>query len=535
MIKKTPSPAVSKFMSSLKERQEFTQPPHLIIQALAGTGKTSTLVEGLKVLAGQTPRFTPSEEQQAIWESMLLSKKAESFAFVAFNSSVAEELKSQVPSSCEAMTNHQLGNRAIKSAYGKLKLDTKGYRVLRQFCQVYGTSVEKILEDNRDMVSVVKNVFALCKLLLIDKLTPDLLEEICETYCFETDLEINQAILNCFDETLALAKTPEKDGWYDFNDMIWLPVVNDLPLTKYDLLLVDESQDLNACQQELVKRSGSRLILVGDEHQAIYGFAGADSSAMKHLRGELESSEQGCDVLSLTMTRRCGKAIVKEAQSFVPEYKAHESNPEGKISYMNFDTKDYRNFVVPGDRVICRLNAPLIGECFKLMKLGHKVHVLGRDLGKVLKKRIKLLMQGVQGLTSKQEIETLISKVREWSQAEIEKEEKRKKPREGILIMIQDREECLINFAINSSSIKDVLKRIDEVFDDSTSGGILLSTIHKVKGLESNRVFFIEPKGATVPHPMAKSKDQIAAENNLRYIAQTRAIRELVYVHHKNK
>lgn len=51
-------------------------PPHLIIEARAGTGKTTTLVEGLKVMRGVETAFTPSEQQRAIWDSLSLSRDA---------------------------------------------------------------------------------------------------------------------------------------------------------------------------------------------------------------------------------------------------------------------------------------------------------------------------------------------------------------------------------------------------------------------------------------------------------------------------
>jgi len=69
------------------------------------------------------------------------------------------------------------------------------------------------------------------------------------------------------------------------------------------------------------------------------------------------------------------------------------------------------------------------------------------------------------------------------------------------------------------------------VFTDSLDTvGIKLSSIHKAKGLEAHRVFFLRPKGGECPHPMAKTGWQRGQEQNLLYVAITRAIEELVYV-----
>jgi ATP-dependent exoDNAse (exonuclease V) beta subunit len=62
--------------------------------------------------------------------------------------------------------------------------------------------------------------------------------------------------------------------------MIYLPVALDLPMPKYDLLLIDEAQDLSKCQQALAKKAGRRLVFVGDPKQALYGFCGADSKSL---------------------------------------------------------------------------------------------------------------------------------------------------------------------------------------------------------------------------------------------------------------
>ena len=51
-------------------------PPHVVIEARAGTGKTTTLIEGLNLLKGKTVKITPSPQQQAVWDAMWLSEQA---------------------------------------------------------------------------------------------------------------------------------------------------------------------------------------------------------------------------------------------------------------------------------------------------------------------------------------------------------------------------------------------------------------------------------------------------------------------------
>jgi len=64
------------------------------------------------------------------------------------------------------------------------------------------------------------------------------------------------------------------------------------------------------------------------------------------------------------------------------------------------------------------------------------------------------------------------------------------------------------------------------IFTDDIQG-VVLSTIHKVKGLESDKVFIIRPDLMPMPH--AKGGWQLREEKNLEYVAITRARLELIY------
>ena len=78
---------------------------------------------------------------------------------------------------------------------------------------------------------------------------------------------------------------------------------------------------------------------------------------------------------------------------------------------------------------------------------------------------------------------------------------------------------------------EEIIGRIEEVFsDDRNGGGIKLSSIHRAKGLEADRVFFLKTEEAPCPHPLAKSKWQRDQELNLLYVGITRAKMELVWI-----
>ena len=57
---------------------------------------------------------------------------------------------------------------------------------------------------------------------------------------------------------------------------------------------------------------------------------------------------------------------------------------------------------------------------------------------------------------------------------------------------------------------------------------VLLSSIHRAKGLEAERVFLLFPD--TLPHPKATQEWAKAQEFNLKYVALTRAKKDLFFV-----
>ena len=506
-------------------------PPHLIVEARAGTGKTTTLIEGLKIVKGLGSNLTPSEQQAAVWQSMELSRNARSVCFVAFNRSIATELQERVPAGCMAMTMHSMGFKAVQGVFGRVAVNQ--YRVQDIISEIDGRDIREIRKFDMTVLKATEDLVGLCKMNLLEGSAEE-----CEKLASHYGVELNGSSTKVFalvPKVIERCKDVAKDRKIDFNDMVWLPVVLGLPVARYDLLLVDEAQDLNRCQQALAKSAGDRLILCGDPRQAIYGFAGADAESMPRMGRELAETDRGCQTLPLTVTRRCGKAIVAEANTIVPDFDAFETNSDGIImrglKYAEDEKEatdgaaqsNYRGYVEPGDMILCRVNAPLVSQCFKFLRAGKRANIQGRDIGQGLISTVKKL--------NADSLVDLISKLSDWLHNETTKENNKRNPSETRLIALQDRFDCLMAFTDDQKTVEEVITRIETIFTDERGGsGIKLSSIHKAKGLEARRVFFLTPKGAECPHPMAKSAWQREQEMNLRYVAITRAIETLVYV-----
>lgn len=531
------------------------RPPHVIVKARAGTGKTTTLVEGLKVVKGLTPSITPSEQQAAVWEQLTLSRGARTVCFCAFGNAVAAELRRKVPAGCDASTLHSMGYKAVRRAFPGLTGEPSKWKVQNVTAELLGLTVPRARKDKLVVLLAVDEIVEKVKQNLVPTDARDeqgaagvraALEWVCDHY----DIRLNDGKggPSVKDEVFALVpkvvercKDPAADGYIDFNDMVWLPVALGLPVSQYDLLLVDEAQDLNRAQQALARKAGKRLVLCGDPQQSIYGFAGADGESMPRMFRELGDTPEGCVELPLTVTRRCGKAIVAEAKRIVGDFEAHDGNGEGEVleakypvqrnsGYWNQGSRElpyeqtYLPMVQDRDLIVCRVTSILVSQCFRFLRAGRKANILGRKVGDSLVALVKDLKA--------ESAADLITKVGEWVVAEIKKENAKQHPSENRLILLQDKADCLVCFTEGAATVGQVIDKINSVFtDDENAPGVLLATIHKAKGLEARRVFFLRPHGGECPHPTAKSNWECEQEMNLLYVGITRAIDTLVFVY----
>src|SRR6516162_930404 len=68
---------------------------HCEISALAGTGKTSSMIQGMVNAKGGTPKFKPSPQQELIWDELSIHKDS-SIRMSAFNKDITLEAGAQI-------------------------------------------------------------------------------------------------------------------------------------------------------------------------------------------------------------------------------------------------------------------------------------------------------------------------------------------------------------------------------------------------------------------------------------------------------
>jgi hypothetical protein len=530
----SPVPAnsrVSEKLKALVARSSAVRPPlpdaapHVEVQALAGTGKTTTLIAGLADLKGRSLSITPSEQQRAVWDALKLGR-SDSVRISAFSTKITDALKERTQQTgldrlgVEARGIHSLGLQAVTKAFGRQ--EANNWATLDRVCDHNKVEARNVRKDDPRLwnaINAAAELVSLCK----QTMTPAD-EEGLDALTSHYGIDLNgsrELVYGMVGPVLEASKTP--NGRIAFDDMIWLPLVHDLPIFRVDVQVIDESQDLNRMQQQLMLRAGHRIVYVGDVNQSIMGFAGADVMSMQRLREDLTATPAGLRLLPLTVTRRCARAIVREAARHVPGFTAHESNPEGLVGEAEADRNHpdcYQAKARDGDFVLCRTNAPLVSHCFRFLKEGRRANILGRKIGEGL---ISLIDKSKQS-----EVPGLIGWLGDWLSREQANEQAKRFPSEDRMAGLADKHDCLVAFSEGLRTADEVKAKVNAIFSDAKSKGITLSSIHKSKGLEAERVFWLQPKGG--PRRDRMQDWELQQEDNLRYVAITRAIRELWHV-----
>ena len=507
---------------------------NLICEAYAGTGKTFTIIHGIAWAFGSDDLWAevcgdteiiPSESQAEVWEWMNEHCDPSTIVYSAFNKSIVTEFGEKYQHIVDLLsleginlrfaTLNSLGNTAIRNNLGWARCTS--YKTFNILEEEFGKPFKDYMKGNdKQLALAVNNLVGKAKLTLagwddetgLNPTTRDMAEL---SEHFEIEGVTNMALeLAC--KCLLKSVDWRNNKEIDFDDQNWLPIVKRLPIPRCDLLMVDEAQDLNKCKASFALRSGRQRVLVGDRYQAIYGWAGADTESLDNVKAELEN-DGGCDILKLCETFRCPSSIVALCNDHVGDFAALPEAPEGLVSHL--DSDQLRDKVADGDMILSRVNAPLYSLAFRMLRDGVKVVMRGRDFAEGLYKMICKMWDDDGGT---------MANIDAWYQKEFEKVSKRRDS-ETALIALGDKHMCLIAFVEGCDTLDDVKARL-EVFNDKSTKGILLSSIHRAKGLESDRVFFWM-KDAPCPHPMAMSPWAMKQEHNLLYVARTRARQEL--------
>ncbi len=481
---------------------------NIAINAVAGSGKTTTIISACK-------RLNASERD---------------VIFLAFNNSIVDELKVKLKGYAYASTLHSFGLSVLRRIYNQpkygqyIKVDSWKYQKLVKNKVL---ELSNIITPTTDAAKVfgfacnVDRLYTLARVNLIQYNDKDLsqLRNLCDEH----------NLLTLFDEVevcnklLKTAYKMPKDLTIDFTDMVVLPLFHKEFIPTYKYVFIDEAQDLNKAQRELMlcTSKNGRFIAVGDRNQAINGFAGADCNSFDRIANQPNTIE-----LPLSVNYRCGTNMITLAQEIVPQIKAHKGAIKGEVFHVKQLT---RSLFQENDMVLCRTSAPLVGLCMKLIVSGITAVVKGKDIAQDLKnlienantKDIKEVLHYLD--EEKKKCINIIREERKCDEATAKNAMK--------YINLEDRCKCIENICMYSIKDTTQLKSyINRMFtDDKIENAVMLSTAHKSKGLEANRVMILLPNKLPLKFPNQQRWQEVQ-ELNLKYVAITRARKELIFV-----
>jgi superfamily I DNA/RNA helicase len=498
---------------------------HVLVEALAGTGKTSTILKSL--------------EGSAVKRVLLC----------AFGHKNAADLRAKMPKAppkhtWKASTLHGQGFGILRSYGWQPAVDDKEEGI-------HGDESENLVNDVADAIAKIVSAEELhghelwfshlptaavgtVKYMIsneVRRAARDLLIY-WKDRCLGQD-DVDSEDLEAFDDlgseedvdlvyTIAhyayLAGARIDRPKIEQRDMIWLPLVLDLvPKWSYDLVIVDEGQDLSRPQFKLAQRlmsPGAKLVVVGDLRQSIYGWRGAVGDEVWEAMGAMKAV-----MLPLTVSFRCARAVVEVANVLVSDLRACDDAPAGVIHTCTFErmieglpTTTIDSFV------LSRNNAVLFDIALQLWS---RNAIFSFSKGKELAAGLHALVNQL----NINDAESFRKSLDEWCERTLAKAEE--KSAISKIARIKQRRATLLAL-LRCTEPKGLHALLQRLTTERDSAVVKLATVHGAKGLEADRVYLMRE---TFARHQERPPEPIPPEElNLEYVAITRARHELVWV-----
>lgn len=447
---------------------------NLVIEAGAGTGKTSTL----RMLAAAAP------DRRGI--------------YVAFNKAVATEAKGKFGKNFECTTAHGLAYRALGWKY---KARLNGPRVpAHQLARSLHITTAVQLDTLAGMRLLDPAVLARLAANTVDR------------FCQSADLEPGRqhvppvngidgdAHYALQDYLVPLARQiwadlQRPDGWARFSHDHYLKIwALTNPRLTADVILFDEAQDANPVMSELVQSQKCQLIAVGDANQAIYGWRGA-IDALATWPTQIR--------LPLSQSWRFGPVIAAEANKWLTALRS-------TLRLTGTPTITSRiGTIKQPDAILCRTNAEALGQAMAAMEDDIQVALVGGGSAIKAMAEAALALQDGRS-TSHPEL----CAFRTWNQVQDYVDTDESASDLGVFVKLVD-----------NHGADEVISAADQLVDERHAQ-LTISTAHKAKGREWSKVRigndFRAPKtDPDDPQPLPKANAMLA------YVAVTRAQHQL--------
>lgn len=454
---------------------------NLLISALAGTGKTTTL----SLIAQAYP--------------------ARRGLYLAYNKNMQLDAEQLFPRHVRCKTIHALAYQAIGHHY-RNKLNSK-----LQASEVMFYFKIKPLKDKKYLASnlmIAASAIAMIRVFCYSA-HPEILPDHYSRYHVKqlqnkyenVPFDVNNILYpKTFIERFVYESLEyARRLWEDMINLhnLMIPATHDLYLKLYqlsdphisdvDYIMLDEAQDANPVILDILSRQNVQRIYVGDSHQQIYGYRGT-IDAMSRIQGKH---------LYLTQSFRFGEAIADKANKILKKAGALQmikGNPRVNSQIQPVDsTKPYT--------FISRSNGAIFQEILQLSEQNRKVAFVG-DVNQVVKsfESAYYLFKGNLPKVTDYDLKKFMV----WNLFKSE------------AIQTQDQDYlALVNFVeIYQDKTPAVLEKIRNVCQFTEGeADVIVTTAHKAKGRQWNQVFL-----------NGDFKYYNREELNIFYVALTRAV-----------
>ena len=516
-------------------RDRFQQPTYdekegLLIEALAGTGKSTTL----KLIAEELTK---------------LGIHPGSCRFVVFGKKNSLDLKEKFKTigpgwDKSVQTLNSLGYGILRDATGK---SHKFYNLRGQKYLDVARDLGYLTKRDRDgnmnpgrlshsekaPIRSDRHFTELLEKLRLHCYIPPLVDEdaveiMDQRYKWEFKSYHHQEIADAAKHCLQVGIERVEDGIIDFLDQIYycwqaqseFAQTFEIYRHKLQFIAVDEAQDTDELQIQFLKllhdSQNNFLCAVGDRYQAVYYFRGCLSDGL-----DVIAKEFNCESMLLPINYRCGINHLRLVRTIFPyiKIKSHDGAPPGEIRCV----RDTRLLDIVSDRSlsyfgISRKNAPLLGTAIKFLTAGIPAKIKDKSLGdKVLR-----TVEQVAGGKRKYDAYNFLDKLEDWQSEQLKRYSSELKHQE-----INDLASCLraLFDAFPLNSFEDWENKIDEIFDESKTDEkpIDLYTIHSGKGGEGEVSFLIFPDEMPITYK-SQTMEEREQEDNMIYVALTRCM-----------
>ncbi|RBQ29036.1 UvrD-helicase domain-containing protein [Aliarcobacter vitoriensis] len=463
------------------------------INAVAGSGKTTTLL----LYAKKNPNLK--------------------ILYLAYNKSLQVSLQDklkdfQLPN-LSVSTIHSLAYNKIGAYNYNLTSDLKTYILEKLVIKYELETNQKSYYPSMEYLSLLKdlvNFYCNCALIQIDI-------KLLENYKKQSDLSAKileilnkneKKILNHIKIVLSAMKNRQIDAIHDFYlKMFYLnkKASTNLP---YDLILIDEAQDISDVMIAIVENQNCRRVYVGDSFQQIYSFRYATNALNK------------IDLPSFYLTKsfRFSNSYAKALQNLLNHLYSINETKKLNLNGLDSSTKIGKEFIDISKPfcVIARTTFGLIQELVKHIHSKKKIYFEG---GYNSYSFMNQTVYSIFYLKQRKNDKITIDEIKDFETInELESFAKDTKNQDYLNII-----KFINTYGDNIFEINKKIKAL--LVTNKEEADIIFTTTHKAKGLEYEQVLMVDDfitKKDILNKKNPLSFQRINEELNIYYVAATR-------------